>query len=377
MGQRENALASYRRAVQLDPELDDTWEDLSSIEAEIKEEIEAQVSQILDKVEAHLENEAFGMALSECEAAIQVDPGCAIAYDYRGDIYAELGQRENALASYQKAVQLDPELSDAWKNLFTIEAEIEAEFEDSTARQHLDQALEYAYNDEPEKALAECESAKLSIPGIAIAYNDLGLVLQTAGQLELAIDAYLKAVELNPRFYPARENLANARVSWEEEEQDRSFLNLDPVEAPETIMEFDESQIPESDEPVPQWVYMDKKASILVGWAGHRTRPGRSGYDPLETDFELAHMEGVMIRLLLRGKFRTRNPLYLIFMACVGVLFSLSGALPFTLGDLNGMVAGIISSPYLVIGIALLINVYLSLQLENSGEDEDNGCTFF
>ena len=261
--------------------------------------------------------------------------------------------------------------------MFTIEAEIEAEFEDSTARQHLDQALEYAYSDEPEKALAECESAKLSIPGIAIAYNDLGLVLQTAGQLELAIDAYLKAVELNPRFYPARENLANARVSWEEEEQDRSFLNLDPVEAPETIMEFDESQIPESDEPVPQWVYMDEKASVLVGWAGHRTRPGRSGYDPLETDFELAHMEGVMIRLLLRGKFRTRNPLYLIFMACVGVLFSLSGALPFTLGDLNGMVAGIISSPYLVIGIALLINVYLSMQLENSGEDEDNGCTFF
>jgi hypothetical protein len=39
--------------------------------------------------------------------------------------------------------------------------------------------------------------------------------------------------------------------------------------------------------------------------------------------------------------------------------------------------AGIINSPYLVIGIALLINVYLSLKLEKAGEYEDNGYTFF
>jgi len=35
---------------------------------------------------------------------------------------------------------------------------------------------------------------------------------------------------------------------------------------------------------------MDEKSFFLVGWAGYRTRQGRSGYDPLDRDFEFAHV---------------------------------------------------------------------------------------
>ena len=338
--------------------------------------LETQVSQILDKVEDYLENHELEKALDECELAIQMNPDYAIAYNYRGEIYDEMGQPENAIVNYQKAIQLDSELQDAWENLLIAELELEEEFEESTAKQHLDQALEYANDDEPEKALAECEVAKPLMPSIAIAYNYLGLILQTSDQLELAIDSYIKAIQLNPRFYVARENLANARVSWEEE-QYRLFSNLSSIETQETVIEFDESQIPENDEPIPQWLYMDEKAFLLVGWAGHRTRQGRSGYDPLETDFEFAHMQGVIIRLLLTRKFRTRNPIYLAFMVFVGVLYFLYGISPFTLGNLYGIIAGIIYCPYSIVGIMLLVNVYLSLRLEKSGEYEDNGYTFF
>jgi len=122
---------------------------------------------------------------------------------------------------------------------------------------------------------------------------------------------------------------------------------------------------------------MDEKAFLLVGSAGHRTRRGRSGYDPIDRNAEEGRMEGVMIRLLLTRKFRTRNPIYLTVMACIGILFSIFGLLPFMLGNLTGVLIGIIFSPYLVVGIALLVNVYLSLRLENSDEYEDNGLTFF
>lgn len=343
---------------------------------------EAQARQILRNVEKHLANNEPDKALSECELAIQMDPNFAIAYNYRGEIYDQMGQLENAIANYQRAIHLDSEFQDAWDNMLSVESELEEEFEESVAKQHLDQALEYAYNDEFEKALEEYETAKGTMPGIAIAYNYLGLIMQTLDQLEPAIDSYLTAIQLNPRFYAARENLANARVLWEEEQYLR-VTNLVPdehEEGSETKTEFDESldiEIVEDENPVPGWVYLDANAFLLTGWAGHRNRPGRSGYDPLETDFELARMQGVVFRRLITLQFRTRNPIYLLLMIYMGVSYSLYGVVAFTLGNWWGVLTGIISSPYLIVGIALLINAYASLRLENPGEHEDNGYTFF
>ena len=179
---------------------------------------QAQVRQILEKVDQYLGNKDFEKALSNCETAIRMDPGSAAAYNYRGEIYEEMEQFEEAIIDYQRAIQLDPASQDAWLNMLGIEAELEEKFKDSAAKQHLDQALEYAYDDEPEKALAECETAKSSMPNVALAYNYLGLILQTLNQLEPAIDAYHKATELNPRFYAARKNLVEARISWEAEQ---------------------------------------------------------------------------------------------------------------------------------------------------------------
>jgi len=343
---------------------------------------EAQALRILGGVEKHIDNNEPDKALSECELAIQLNPNSAIAYNYRGEIYEQMGQLENAITNYQRAIQLDPELKDAWDNMPGVEAELEEEFEGSRTKQRLDWALEYAYDDETEKAMQECEMAMSAMPNIAIAYNYLGMVLQTLDRRESAIDAYLKAIQLNPRFYPARENLANARVLWEEEQYLR-VTNLVPdvnEEESEINTEIDEflvSEVAEGENPIPGWVYLDANAFLLIGWPGHRNRPGRSGYDPLETDFEHAHMQGVIFRRLITCTFRTQNPIYLLFMACMGVLYFLYGVSPFMLGNGYGILLGLISSPYLIVGITLLINVCLSLRLESSGEYENNGYTFF
>ena len=332
-----------------------------------------QVSQILNQVEQHLNNGELDSALRECQTALQLAPNSAVVCNRLGEIYEEMDQLENAIINYQEAIQLDPELRDAWENMLVVESALEEEFEESDTKRHLDQALEHAYEDEPEKALEECEMAKLSMPGITVAYNYLGLIFQTLNQFESAIDSYLKAIQLNSRFYAARENLASARLSWEEE-QYRLFSHLNPDDAPENVVEFDESQIPESDEPIPQWLYMNEKSFLMIGYPGYRTRQGRSGYDPLDRNAEEGHLDGVIIRKLLSNKFRTRDPFYLGIMAYAGVLFFLYGAVPFTLGT-AGYFLSIVTSPYLVVGLALLKNVYLSFQLTE--DDDDNGHTFF
>ncbi len=335
-----------------------------------------QVARFLDRVADDIENKAFDKAISGCESAIQIKPNSAAAYHYLGVIYDEMGQLETAIIHYQKAIQLDPDDQEAWEDMLIVEAALEEAFEESVAKQHLDNALELSYGDEPEMALAECEAAKPFMPSLAIAYNYLGLILQTVDQFEPAIDSYLKAIELNPRFFAARKNLANARIRWEEE-QYQTFSDSTPAEEQEINPEFDESEIQESTEPIPQWLYMDKRSLLLVGWAGHRTRYGRSGYDPLELDFEQAHMQGVMIRLLLIRKFRTRNPVFLLTMTFVGVICFFGGLFPFIGGNWFGIFAGILYSPLTIVGALLLMNVYLSLRLGKEDEYEDQGKIFF
>lgn len=347
--------------------------------------IHTQVSQLLDRADEFLEKGELAKALSKCELAIQMSPNFAIAYNCRGEIYDEMGQLENAIINYQKAIQLDPELKDAWNNMLSVEVEMEEEFQESSTKHHLDQALEYAYNDEPEKTLEECEIAKSAMPSIAVAYNYLGMILETLNQLELAIDSYLKAIELNPRFYAARENLGNARVKLEEELYHLIAIesqNEELREVDETSIEYDESQISEilkKDNPIPGWVYLDEKALLLIGWAGYRNRPGRSGYDPLERNAEQGHMQGVMIWLLITRKFRTRNPIYLFVMTCVGIIYCLPliGMILLYQENWNLILPLVVYSPFSIIGVALLINVYLSLRLEKSNEYDENGFTFF
>ncbi|HAV78020.1 MAG TPA: hypothetical protein DCX53_11785 [Anaerolineae bacterium] len=336
-----------------------------------------QASQFLVRAEGFLERKELDKALHECEAAIQIDPDSAIAYKYLGHIYDEMEQLENSITNFQKAIRLDPDLQDVWEAMLLVELDLEDEFEESPAKQYLDQALEYANNDEIEKALAKCEEAKSFMPSLATAYNYLGLILQTLNELEAAIDAYLKAIELNPRFYVARENLANARVVLEEEYYLRSPILTSNEDEETKDIDIDKPLlIVEGENPIPGWMYLDANAFLLRGWAGHRNRPGRSGYDPLDTDFELAHMEGVVIRRLITLKFRTKNPLNLLIMLYLGILYSFYGGVPFMLGGWEGLFLGFISSPYLIIGLAMLINVFSSLWHQRPSK-EDNGHTFF
>jgi tetratricopeptide (TPR) repeat protein len=377
MEQFESAIINYQKAIELSPDFKNAWASMLRVESALEEEFEdSSIKKKLEQALEFAENGETNKALEQCKSMELTLPSIASAHNYLGSIFDTLDMFEPAINSYRKAIQLNPESKDAWENLLSVELALEEDFEESVAKQRLDHALDYANDEEWERALAECEAAKPLMPNLAIAYNYLGLILQTVNQLEPAMEAYLKAIQLNPRFYASRENLANARLAWEEE-QYRLMKNEDLNDMREGNFEFDESKIQVTSEPIPQWLYMDEKTFLLAGWAGHRTRQGRSGYDPLDRDFEYAHILGTIFRAILALRFRTRNPFYLVFMVLVGILYFLYGILPFTLGNPYGIAAGVIHSPYSIAGIFLLVNVYKSLWLKKSGEDEDGGYTFF
>jgi tetratricopeptide (TPR) repeat protein len=377
MGQLENSLADYREAISLDPDFEDAWINFFIVEKELEEKYHRSATKKhLDRALEFANHKETVKALTECEFAKKNMPELATVYNDLGMTLEELEHLAASLEAYLKATSLNPRFYEAWENLEDVEVELTYRFQNSSAKQHLDRALAYIEADKPEKALEECELAKSAMAGMALAYNYLGLILQELGQTEMAIAAYFEAGRLNPKFYAARENLANARVKLEEEHYHRPDLgNLD-----------DRNGEHEGDSdyqnPVPGWVYLSEPSFLLTGWPGHRTRPGRSGYDPLDTDFENAHLEGVMIRMAFTGRFRTHNPLYLLLMSFVGFLLSTPIFLvgPAILqGETNSIypLFLIIFSPYWIVGAAVLINVYLSLTSVGPDEDDEKGKTFY
>jgi hypothetical protein len=103
--------------------------------------------------------------------------------------------------------------------------------------------------------------------------------------------------------------------------------------------------------------------AVLQGWPGYRHRPGRIGLDPLDTDYELAHVEGVIIRQLLIGEVFTTNPIYLCFLALYGFLgaFPLLALIIATVQTGTMDFAVLFLLPQEILGVLLIRNVVNSV----------------
>jgi hypothetical protein len=86
-----------------------------------------------------------------------------------------------------------------------------SKIENERAHRHLEQAYAYLDANDLKSALRECESALHLVPEWAEAHNLRGLVLDELGRVEEAIAAYRKAIELEPGFEEAAENLAEVQ----------------------------------------------------------------------------------------------------------------------------------------------------------------------
>ncbi len=123
--------------------------------------------------------------------------------------------------------------------------------------------------------------------------------------------------------------------------------------------------------PEPEINFIESFPSInLLGQPGYRNSHGKSGLGYFETQTEMARMKGLMFSWLITGKFKTRNPVFLIFLTFVGVINSCPIFLLFAGegGRRAFFGAFFLFAPYTLIGILILINVALSLIKCEEGE---------
>ncbi len=111
-----------------------------------------------------------------CEKLVRLKPADASAHVLLGNAYAEGGRTQEATASYQQALGLDPNCFDAYLGMGKV---------------HFDQGA-YA------EAIVSYQKALKIRPRSASGHLSLGLALSNAGRYEEAMQAFQKAKELDP-----------------------------------------------------------------------------------------------------------------------------------------------------------------------------------
>ncbi len=129
-------------------------------------------------------------AVAQYQKALEIDPTYAKAYSSLGLALAARGRPDEALAQYRKALEMDPGDTDAYRNL--------AKALDSRGRSS--------------EAIALLRQAVQLRPDDAEARNDLGAALGQTGNLDEATGQLEQALKLNSRYAEAHYNLGKVLV---------------------------------------------------------------------------------------------------------------------------------------------------------------------
>jgi tetratricopeptide (TPR) repeat protein len=181
------------------------------------------VKKVLDKVlplsESHVnkgvdyvENGQYENAIAEFDKAIQLDPGLADAYYNRGTVYVTLDQLELGIEDLEKATQLAPDDSEAHGNLgmayarlgeFLMAVErldIAIQLDPDFANHYKSRALFYAASGKYQLAIQDFDSAIRLVPEYANYYYNRGQIYDELGQLSEADIDFAKACSLESKY---------------------------------------------------------------------------------------------------------------------------------------------------------------------------------
>jgi tetratricopeptide (TPR) repeat protein len=189
VGQVENAIQNYSKAVEINPQAAETYTNLGT---------------------AHNSLGNYEQAIQYFDKALEIDPQTAIAYNNRGHSYVNLEEFERAIQDFGKAIEIDPQAPTAYGSrgisYFSI-GEYEQAFQD------FDKAIEifphnpfnyfnrgYAYSslEEYEKAIQDFNKVIQIYPQFPNAYSNRGEAYFELEQYELAIQDFDRAIEIDP-----------------------------------------------------------------------------------------------------------------------------------------------------------------------------------
>jgi tetratricopeptide (TPR) repeat protein/tRNA A-37 threonylcarbamoyl transferase component Bud32 len=200
LGRPEDALEAGRHAIELDADRAEAWqccavacerlgrfEEADAAWAKAVELAPDRVEwmvmwgqTLIEKVGRHEK------ALVVLGRALELDPESVSAHHARGCALSRLGRFDEALAEHEKVLELDPDHAWARFNRGAILHNVHRRFEE---------------------ALAEFDRALALEPGNPNVHINRGIVLKSLGRREEAVDAFAKALEIEPANAGARDRL--------------------------------------------------------------------------------------------------------------------------------------------------------------------------
>jgi len=154
----EDAIAAYNQALQIQPDLADTWNNRGVV---------------LTRMQRYPE------AIASYEQATKIRPNYPDAWNNRGVVLLELQKYPEAIACYEKAIQAKPDYGDAWNN----------------------RGVAFSKMQEYEQAVISYNQALQIKNDYTDAWNNRGVALSKLQKYEAAIDSYDNAAKIRPEFY--------------------------------------------------------------------------------------------------------------------------------------------------------------------------------
>jgi predicted O-linked N-acetylglucosamine transferase (SPINDLY family) len=230
-GRMVDAIACYRRALELKPDNPTMWNNLGFALQSVGEAEEAiacfrralklspdYCDAMLNLGNALLAKGLYAEAIGLYRRIIQIDPDSAMAQNNCGDALRRANRIADATECYRRAASLKPDDALIWNNLGTALQSQDAMEEAIACYQR---ALEFApdyvealfnlgnafcdiyrYDD----AITTFEKALHAQPKLAIAHNNLGHVLQKKGRLPEALANFKAALSIQPDLGEAWQN---------------------------------------------------------------------------------------------------------------------------------------------------------------------------
>jgi tetratricopeptide (TPR) repeat protein len=159
---------------------------------------------------AYVEQGKRDEAIAEFQKAIELEPDNADAYRNLGTVYVEQGKYEESVAAYEKAIELAPDFGEAYGDLagvYTYLGRLEEavaagkkaiELAPDYATAHNNLGFAYAEKGMLDEAVAEFQEAIRLDPEDPLPHVNLGLVYRNQGKLDEAIAEYEEAIKLDP-----------------------------------------------------------------------------------------------------------------------------------------------------------------------------------
>jgi tetratricopeptide (TPR) repeat protein len=241
LGQEEDAIAAYEKALRLSPDFADAHANLGAILMDIPGRLPEAVDQFRlaiqskpDHAKAHF---YLGIALSntpgrladgiaEFQAALKIKPDSAdINYALGFSLLKIPGQSLNAIPYFEAAIRIKPDMAEAHYGLAIALLDVPdrlpeaiTEFEETlrlnpdfaVVHYNLATALMHMPGRLPE-AISEFETAVRINPNYANAHTSLGVALSRAGRWPEAIAQFEAAIKIDPNSPGAREDLKAAQ----------------------------------------------------------------------------------------------------------------------------------------------------------------------